>query len=65
MVTHAFNPSTWEEEADGSLKVWGQPSLQREFQDSWSCYTNYFSKNNKQTNKQKTKTKIAQSTLAW
>jgi hypothetical protein len=30
VVVHAFNPSTWEAEAE----VWGQPGLQSEFQDS-------------------------------
>ena len=34
MVTHAFNPSTWEAEASGSLWDQGQPGLQSEFQDS-------------------------------
>jgi hypothetical protein len=34
MVMHAFNPSTQEAEAGGSLAVWGQPGLQSEFQDS-------------------------------
>jgi hypothetical protein len=34
MVVHAFNPSTWEAEAGGSLWVRGQPGLQSEFQDS-------------------------------
>ena len=28
VVAHAFNPSTWEAEADGSLWVRGQPGLQ-------------------------------------
>ena len=28
MVAHAFNPSTREAEAGGSLWVWGQPGLQ-------------------------------------
>ena len=31
---HAFNPSTWEAEAGGSLCVQGQPDLQNEFQNS-------------------------------
>jgi hypothetical protein len=37
VVAHAFNPSTWEAEAGGSLAdLWvkGQPGLQSEFQDS-------------------------------
>jgi hypothetical protein len=33
MVTHAFNPSTWEAEAGGFLSS-RQPGLQSEFQDS-------------------------------
>jgi hypothetical protein len=33
-VAHAFNPSTWEVEAGGFLRVRGQPGLQSEFQDS-------------------------------
>ena len=33
-LVHTFNPSTREAEAAGSLRVWGQPGLQREFQDS-------------------------------
>lgn len=32
------NPSTWDTEADGCLRVGGQPSLQSEFQDSQWCY---------------------------
>ena len=32
VVVHAFNPSTWEAEAD--FWVRGQPGLQSEFQDS-------------------------------
>jgi hypothetical protein len=34
MVTHAFNPGTWEAEAGGSLQIRGQPGLQSDFQDS-------------------------------
>jgi hypothetical protein len=33
VVVHAFNPSTWEAEAGGSLSS-RQPGLQSEFQDS-------------------------------
>ena len=44
LVLHAFNPSTWEAEAGGSLWVQGQPSLQSVFQNKQT---------NKQTNKQK------------
>jgi hypothetical protein len=33
---HAFNPSTWETEADKSLQVRGQSGIHSEFQDSWS-----------------------------
>ena len=31
VVAHTFNPSTWEEEAGGSLGVQGQPVLLSEF----------------------------------
>jgi hypothetical protein len=34
MVVHAFNPSTWEAGAGGSLWVQGQPGLQRESQNN-------------------------------
>ena len=34
MVVHTFNRSTWEAEADRSLRVQDQPGLQSEFQDS-------------------------------
>ena len=34
VAMHTFNPSTLEAEAGGSLWVWGQPSLQSEFQGS-------------------------------
>ena len=34
VVAHAFNPSTQEAEASGSLYVQVQPGLQSEFQDS-------------------------------
>jgi hypothetical protein len=33
-MAHAFNPSTWNAKAGGSLRVRGQPGLQSEFQDS-------------------------------
>ena len=36
MVAHAFNLSTQEVKASGSLWVWGQHSLQIEFQDSYT-----------------------------
>jgi hypothetical protein len=36
VVMQAFNASSWEAEAGGFLWVWGQPALQREFQDSLS-----------------------------
>ena len=39
MVAHAFNPSTRDPEAGGSLRVQGHPSVQVEFQDSQVCYT--------------------------
>jgi hypothetical protein len=32
-VAHAFNPSTLEAEAGGSLWVWSQPCLPSELQD--------------------------------
>jgi hypothetical protein len=31
MVGHAFNPSTWEAEAGGSLWIRDRPDLQNEF----------------------------------
>jgi hypothetical protein len=36
MVAHAFNPSTWDAETGGYLRLWvqGQTGLQSEFQDS-------------------------------
>ena len=34
VVVHVFNPSTWEEEVNGSLWVWGQSGQQGEFEDS-------------------------------
>jgi hypothetical protein len=45
MVMHAYNPSTWEVEAERS-QVHGQPGLYRETLSQ---------KQNKQTNKQKQK----------
>lgn len=38
-VVHAFNLSTREAEADGSLWVFGQPGLRSNCQDSQGCYT--------------------------
>ena len=38
LVAHAFNPSTWEAEAGGSLWVWGQPGLQELVPDKFQCY---------------------------
>jgi hypothetical protein len=52
VVAHAFNPSTWEAEAGGSLLVQGQPSLQSEFQDSQG-YTEKPCLDKPKTNKQK------------
>ena len=34
VVAHTFNPSNWEAEAGRSLRVRGQPGLQRVFQDN-------------------------------
>ena len=50
MLVHAFNPSTQEAGAGGSLWVWGQPGLQSEFQDNHG-YTDKpcFEKQNKNT----------------
>jgi hypothetical protein len=55
VVTHAFNPNTWEAEAGGFLSS-RPPGLQSEFQDSQG-YTEKrcLKQTNKQTNKQKTK----------
>ena len=39
LVAHAFNPSTREAEAGGSLWVPGQPGLQSEFPDRSQSYT--------------------------
>ena len=56
-MLHTFNPSIWEAE-EGNFWVRGQPGLQREFQDSQG-YTEKpcleKPKNQKQTNKQKSK----------
>lgn len=38
VMVQAFNTSNQEAEADRSLRVWGQFSLQREFQVSQDCY---------------------------
>jgi hypothetical protein len=48
-VAHTLNLSTSEIE---DLWVWGQPGLQREFQDSQGYTEKPVSENNKQTNKQ-------------
>lgn len=39
MVAQAFNPRSQEAEASRSLRVWGQPNLQNEFQYSQGYYT--------------------------
>ena len=39
VVAHAFNPSPWEAEAGGSLRVRGQPGVQNKFWDSQNGYT--------------------------
>ena len=49
VVTHPFNLSTQEAEAGRSLWVWGQSSLQSEFQDSQDSTEKLFLK--KQKNK--------------
>ena len=63
VVAHAFNPSTWEAEAEaeagGSLGVQGQSGLQSEFQDSQGGYTEKSGlKHNKQANKGKVFTRM-------
>ena len=50
-MTHAFNPSTWEAEAGGSLRVQGQPGLQSKFQDSWGYRETMFRKDQKEKKK--------------
>lgn len=32
MVSHAYNPGTWEAETGGSQKIHGQPGLHSQFQ---------------------------------
>ena len=56
MVTHTFNPSTWEAEAGRSLWVRGQHSLQSKFQDRLQSYreTQFQKTKTNQTSKQKT-----------
>jgi hypothetical protein len=44
-VVHAFNLSTREVEVGRSLGVWGQPGLQREYQDSHGTQRNPVLKN--------------------
>ena len=59
MVAHAFNPSTLEAEAVGSLRVWGLPGLQKEFQGKFQNELEHretFSQKN-QTNKTNKKVK--------
>jgi hypothetical protein len=50
MVLHAFNPSTQEAEAGGSVQAQGNPDLQREFQH---CQVYTRKRNLKQTNQNK------------
>jgi hypothetical protein len=59
MVAHTFNPSTPEAEAGGSLRMWGQPGLQNEFQDSqgWAEKPHLKKQNTKQT--------IQQTKMVW
>ena len=54
MVAHAFNPSTREAEASGSLWVLGQPGLQSEFQDRHQSYREILSRGKKKTNQKQT-----------
>jgi hypothetical protein len=56
MVAHAFNPSTPEAEMDRSLWVWGQSSIQSEFQDSHSYINETLSQ--KITRKEKVKLQL-------
>ena len=39
LVAHTFNPSILETKTGGSLRVWGNPGVQRESQNSHWCYT--------------------------
>jgi hypothetical protein len=58
VVAHAFNPSTWEAEAEG-FRVQGQPGLQCYFQDSQG-YTEKPCLKNQTKPKQTTTTKSQQ-----
>ena len=59
VVVHAFNPSTWEAEAGGSLSL-RQPGLQSEFQDDNQGYTEKSCLENQPTNQQQQQKKIAE-----
>ena len=47
-MAHAFNLNTQEAETDGSLWVWGQPSLQSRLQDSQGDIENIVLENQKE-----------------
>jgi hypothetical protein len=49
-MAHAFNPSTQETEAGGSLRVRNQPGLHSEFQDSQGSVVNQTQKISQPTN---------------
>jgi hypothetical protein len=62
VMTHTFNSSTWEAEANTSLCVQGQPGLQSEFQDN-HFYTEkpcFQAKQNNNNNDNKSKNKKKQ-----
>ena len=62
VVAHAFNPSTQEEEAGGSLRVRGQAGLQSEFQHNQG-YTEKPCLKNKKTKRKKKKNKCIKATV--
>lgn len=54
LVAYTFNPSTWETEAVGSLRVPGQPSLQSDFQGSQATKKDKETLSRKKTKNKKT-----------